>query len=101
MRLHVAERPERRKLGKSGDARVLGHQHLWIGCDGDEYVDWQRVVCWCEDAGRARKVESSERVVNEQAPSVSTREPLNGHATAVCPQLISALPVAIRIGGAL
>src|SRR5262245_36403517 len=94
MRLHVAERPTRRQLGQSGDARVLAHDDDGIlRCDDEEIEG---------GPGRRRKprvavatgeVERALRMMDEQAPAVRTDEPLNRHARPMRRELISTLAV--------
>ena len=116
MRLHVAERPERRELGEAGDARVLANDVGRVCRGGDEDVQRRgvrnrrqhlplrssEIEHW---RGRRRSLRlrrrRHDRLMNVHAPAVRADQPLDRHATAVRAQLIASLAVPHPIGGPL
>ena len=101
MRLEIAERPTRRHLGKTRDARVLAHDDGRILRRDDEHVERKRRLLGRELPELAREVELAVRLVNEHRPAVRADEPLNRRACAVRREAISALPDDHSIGRAL
>ena len=88
-RLHVAERPERRQVGKSGNHRVFAHDLRRVARDDEERVELRRAV------GRIRRqaaflvaqVERSVRTMEEDRPAFRADDPGNGDARAFMRQV--------------
>ena len=93
MGLLVAQRPQRRHLGESGQSRVLRHDLCWIARRNDEKVEWKRRVrsARIETTFLSAEVEGSRRVVNEHRPTARSDQPLDRQAPAVRSQHVSAL----------
>ena len=97
VRLHVAERPQRRQLRIPGDPRVLTDDHGGILRGHDEHVERQRIAGRRQRAFAAGEIECTERVMDEHAPAVGPHQPLDGHAAAMRPELVAALAIAHAI----
>ena len=88
-RLHVAERPERGQMGKSGNHRVFAHDLRRLARDDEERVELRRAV------GRIRgqaaflvaKVEGSVRTMEEDRPAFRADDPGDGDARAFMRQV--------------
>ena len=88
-RLHVAERPERGQMGKSGNQRVFAHDLRRLARDDEERVESRRSI------GRIRsqatflvaKVEGSVRTMEENGPAFRADDPGDGDARALMRQV--------------
>src|SRR5207248_1499776 len=88
-RLHVAERPERRQVRKSGNHCVFTHDLRRLARDDEERVERRRIV------GRTRgqaaflvsQVERSVWPVEKYGPAIRTDDPRDGDARAFMRQV--------------
>ena len=97
--LLVAKRPERRQLGMAGQPGVLGHEHTRIlrGYDKNVERGSAGVIFGEEFAVASGEVKRAERLMEVECPSGSADKPGDGHASAVCAELVAALTAAHRI----
>ena len=109
MRLLIAERPQGRHLRMAGEPRVLRHDHRRVAAADDEDVDRlrnpvdggapSRIAAPDKAAFRSVQLERALRLMNEHGRSAGVHQPWHRHATAVGPQLITALAAARRQRG--
>src|SRR6185437_2410160 len=91
MRLQIAERPARRHLGQTGDARVLAHDRRRVARRYDEQVEWQRRIVRREHTTLRGEIERPGGLMDEHRPTVRADEPLHRRARAVRRQMVAAL----------
>src|SRR5882724_2737604 len=82
---------------------VFGHDGRWLIGSDDKYFQgrWMVGSFRREFSLLSCKVESSVRVVDEHRPPGSTDNPGNGHACAMCPQLVATLAIACVVDKAV
>ena len=100
VRLLIAKTPERRHFGVPGQAPIFGHDRCGLARCDEENIKRQRGIRSRrqELAFRPRKVKHAERLVEEHRPPACPDDPGNRYASAVCAELIAALPAAHRVG---
>src|SRR5580698_6799963 len=71
MRLLIAESPQRRLLGKSGEPCILAENGSWIRGSDQEQIDWQRGIAAGRQkfAFRSGEVEGAKRLMKENCPT--------------------------------
>ena len=111
MRLLVAQGPERRHFRISGDLGILPQNSGGLDGGDDKDIERKRILAVgrAEPALWATEIEGAQRRVDEHAPARGADQKLDGHASAVRPEMIATLPAqhlveiaaAVELGAAL